>query len=143
MNLVLQALIWMAGLGAALYGLLRLMALFVDRPSGTPVVVDRRTYRLVTKRITDDIAAGRYPRAHYAAQAALVWLRQEVVTGPARHRAHYAAAIERLEAVVEQYAHRMAVGSSADGSRLSVSFGPVDPRDGALRALLEDEAGRR
>jgi hypothetical protein len=61
------------------------------------VVVDRRTYRSARRKIAAFMDRGDYTRAKFGVTATMLWLRNEVRTGPKRHRVRYAADLEQLE----------------------------------------------
>ena len=64
---------------------------------GLPVVVDRRTLRLIAARAAAAETAGDAAAAYLAMTAIVVWLRGEVQTGPPRHRLRLAAQLEQWE----------------------------------------------
>jgi hypothetical protein len=75
---------------------------FIDGPNRSIVVVDTRTYRLALRRIQDAVDLGDDFRAYAGATAARQWLLSQVRTGPKRHRARYAAALEQIELRLEE-----------------------------------------
>lgn len=85
----------------------------LDGPGRPIVVVDRRTLRLAGRRVAAAEDRGDLIRAHAGATAARLWLRQEVRTGPKRHRVRYARTLEWWELRATQLRDNMAgVGSA-------------------------------
>lgn len=71
-------------------------------PNAPAVVVDRRSFQHARRRYATAVAANDPAWAYAAAMSACVWLKQQVRTGPRRHRLRYASALEQWELRAQQ-----------------------------------------
>jgi hypothetical protein len=79
----------------------------MDGPRASIVVVDRRTMRLAHRRIASAIAEGNLARANAGLTALILWLDQQIKTGPRSRRVEYASAKEKAELRRAQVAEGM------------------------------------